>query len=514
MPPEEALIVAIKTNNLRWIQQILDRFPCDYSEAMELAAGTNSVDVVNLIITDIFTGSSKSSMQISNRFMYNSQLIMEKGGLSAARNGHVAVLERLLPVIVQKARKTSRCVPYWSRGVPKIFDEGAVHGHLGVVKFMTEHASTKRVYSELPLADTLSKVITAGHVHVAEFLLDLGGEIRYLEKVFVVALNEGQILLAERIRGIYGRDLLIKVARSGDLNAVEYLYNNGCTDSELVGRALIYAASEAHIEVVKFLLDSDCVSSEAFEKAFKRACSGYKPECIDTVVFLYKLNRASPQCIECGFGLANTSAVVKFLFENEKMSDQAITAAFESAVHDCRLDIILVVYKHRCIPLNLVEKAFLRAVKSQDGEYLDDEAKPTKAQVVKCLRDDERLTPNTLGEAFIDAVQHDKKEMMLSLYDEQRTPPEFLVKAFVEAAHGKNTGLVKEILKLLSVEANVPREFMHETFVAAARYGEISVMKHVCESLTADLPLEVLKNAIAVAGNDKTKNLIRKVSGL
>ncbi|KAG1695122.1 hypothetical protein DVH05_020764 [Phytophthora capsici] len=61
---------------------------------------------------------------------------------------------------------------------------------------------------------------------------------------------------------------------------------------------------------------------------------------------------------------------------------------------------------------------------------------------------------------------------MLILYDKQRTPSEFLVKAFVEAVRRNKTGLI-------------------------------------CESLTADLPLGVLKNGLDAAANPVTKNFIR-----
>ncbi|KAG1713260.1 hypothetical protein DVH05_000980 [Phytophthora capsici] len=398
MTPEEALSVAIEINDLEWVQQILVRFCCDYSEAMEQAAGLNRLDVVNLIITDILTGSDKS---IGNRFVNNSRkirVLMEKGALSAARNGHVAVLERLLPLIINNSQD-------WYREVQKIFNEGAVHGQLEVVKFMTEKESTNRVCSKYPLKDTLPEAMVAGHFHVAAFLLDLGDIIWNLSKAFVVAVDKGQKLLAERIQELYGQpDLFIDLGLEGDVNAMEYIYKDGCKDSELVELALANAASEAHIEVVQFLLESGRVTSEVFDEAFIQACFGNKPQSINTVMLLYKLGQVSRQCIERGFKIANTVAVIRFLFENEKISDQTITAKFDSAIFHFRLDIILFLYKQQCIPSNLIGKALLRAVKSLNVEHLNDGAKSTKVQVVKCLRDDERLSPNTLGKAFLCAV--------------------------------------------------------------------------------------------------------------
>ncbi|KAL3670340.1 hypothetical protein V7S43_004650 [Phytophthora oleae] len=453
--------------------------------------------------------------------------------MSAARNGHVALVERLLPLMIDLSRNTTNYLLYWFNQVLKILDEGTVHGHLPVVEFMVQHASNNDYadrFLRWPTVNTLSKAILAGHLHVAEFLINQRVISWNLQDAFTVALDKGEMSLAERLREVYpqqmpGQNLFIDLASSGQLHALEYLYNNGCNDPELIGLAFTFAVTQAlvianvnlikaHRQVVEFLLGTGCVTSEAFENTFKTACSENDYTCIDTVKLLYKWNRASPQCIDRAFGLANNFTVLKMLYENEKISEKAITGAFENAVrlqHKEHSDILLFLYKQPCIPSNLIEKAFLRAVKFLNAVYPGDGAK-TKTRIVTCLRDDERLSSKAMGEAFVDAVKSCNKDMMTLLYDERRTPPEFLVKAFVEAVHRKETGLVKDILKLLTVEEYVPRELMHEIFVAAARHGQMLILELVCESLPADLPLEVLKNALDIAGgNHKIENYIRKM---
>ncbi|KAK1941399.1 putative ankyrin repeat protein [Phytophthora citrophthora] len=528
MTPGEALKAAIEMNDLKWVQELLDRYICDYSDAMAEAAGLNRRDVVNLLIKDIFTGSGESSqaidgfdMRLDNEFML---VIMEKGALSAARNGHVTIVERLLPMVIDQARNSTDYLLYWFDHVQEIMNEGAVNGQLEVVKFMVEHAADDHYgdrYLRWTKDDTLTKAIVAGHIDVAEFLVNQSIISLNLKNAFIVAVDKGQESLAERIRELYpqrlhGADLFIDLISSGDLNAVEYLYKNGCNDSDLVGEAFVLAASGAQNAVVEALAGTGCVSSEAFEEAFKRACSGDSSVFLDTVTFLYKLNTVSPQCIEHGFGLANSFGVVKFLYENEKISDKAIIAAFENAVRLCHTehsDIIFFLYKHQCIPSKLIGKAFLHAVKSLHAGHLGDETNLMKTHVVFSLRGDERVSPKAMGEALVNAAKNGKKEIMLFLYHEQRTPPEFLVKAFVEAMHRKNTGVVKEILKLLSVEEHVPRRFMHETFVAATRHGQMPILELVYGNLPTDLPLEVLKNALDVAGgNHKIESFIRKIA--
>ncbi|KAG1713258.1 hypothetical protein DVH05_000978 [Phytophthora capsici] len=523
--PEEALNVAIETNDLKWVQQILDRFRCGYKEAIELAAGLNRLDVVNLIITDILTGCGESSMAIEG-VRFNMESIMENGALSAARNGHTSIVERLLPMTIDPHDPHFSTDYLWSIEVEDIMTEGAVHGHLSVVKLMVEHALAlpdeyRNGYPKWTIQDdTLAKSILAGQIGVAEFLIHESGISWDLKNAFIIAVNKGEAALAEIIRERYpqqvrGQVLFIDLACSGDLNAVEYLYKNGCNDSELVERALSLGVTKGQTEIVEFLASR--VSSEAFEKAFERACSGDRPECIDTVMVLYKLNRASRQCIERGFINANTLAVVKFLYENEKISDQAIIAEFDNAAQCYYIDhsdIILFLYEHQWIPSNLIDKAYQNARGSL--YFASGNAKARRyiqliTRVITSLRDDERLSPKFVGTEFVAAAASNKKEIMLFLYDKRRTSPEFLVEAFVEATHSKHTEVVKEILKLLSVEEHVPRKFMHETFVAAARHGQMSVLQDVCENLTADLPLEVLKSGLEVAGNDEVERFIREM---
>ncbi|KAE8960847.1 hypothetical protein PR003_g31268 [Phytophthora rubi] len=117
-----------------------------------------------------------------------------------------------------------------------------------------------------------------------------------------------------------------------------------------------------------------------------------------------------------------------------------------------------------------------------------------------------------MGEAFVHAVVANKQNVLELMYEEQRIPAEALVKAFAEAAHRKRIGIVKTIVKLLSVEKNVPRQLKCKAFVEAARHGQMEVLEIVCEGEHGNWPLEVLKDAIDVAGgNLKIVNLLRKL---
>ncbi|KAK1941400.1 hypothetical protein P3T76_007266 [Phytophthora citrophthora] len=180
MTPGEALKAAIEMNDLKWVQELLDRYICDYSDAMADAAGLNRLDVVNLILTDIPTNRS-ASLKVIDRT--GSLLdddsddmldIMQKSALSAARNGHVAVLERLLRMVIDQVRYS--LLPFV---IQCVLDEGAVQGQLAVVQSMIEHTSTRHYRDLFPRLDsyaepddTLPKAIRAGQSGVVEYLVN------------------------------------------------------------------------------------------------------------------------------------------------------------------------------------------------------------------------------------------------------------------------------------------------------------------------------------------------------
>lgn len=110
------------------------------------------------------------------------------------------------------------------------------------------------------------------------------------------------------------------------------------------------------------------------------------------------------------------------------------------------------------------------------------------------------------------AVLSNKPSVLESMYEEQCVPPEALLKAFAEAAHRKRIGIVKAIVKMLSVQKRVPREFRCKALIAAAHHGHMEIFKVVTEAEAEDWPLEALKEAIDVAeGNLKIVNLLRKL---
>ncbi|KAL3667725.1 hypothetical protein V7S43_007278 [Phytophthora oleae] len=492
MTPEEALKEAMTTHQLDWMKQIIARFDCDLTEIMVQAAATDQHDVVELVLTDGFDFDEDTDL-FAIEATDDTKNVLKKGILAAAQNGHLDIVKLLLQIVLGLWSR-------WFSVVRDVIDEAAANGQVNVVKVMVPHAfilGYATQYSRWPPVDTLSKVILGGHTDVAEFLINQSRILWDLKGAYVAAVDQGQTALAGRIYEVYpqqmgGRKLFLDLASLGHLDAVKYLYNNGCNDSGL------------------FLVDTGRVNSEVFDKAFKIACPGYNA--IHTVTFLYNLKRVSPQGINHGFECSNDVAVMKLLYDKEKISEKAITTAFTKSLplHRSRdSEIILFLYRKPCISSELIDTAFVNAVLSMIAKrYVN----TLRAEVVTCLRDDDRLSSKVMGEAFVEVVKNREVDMMKMLYEERRTPGEALVRAFLEAAHRKRIDLVKDILMLLSAKEKAPQKFMHEAFIAAARHGQMAILEIVHQSQPADLFLMVLKNALDVAGgNGKIDNFIRKL---
>ncbi|KAE8875971.1 hypothetical protein PF005_g17369 [Phytophthora fragariae] len=470
-----------------------------------LQVATNGyTDIVELLVDRIEGDGSEDE---SRQFDDAAQSLIQEAVVVAAEHGHCAVVQQLMPLVMGFHRLT-----YLSSYYPtarSVLDAAAGNGHLEVVKFMVQHAHQYRYAQRFSIwasVDTLEHALTGRQLEVANFLIDGSGIFWNLKRAFVVAVEMELATVAERIadvftRRFHGDNLFAELAHSGDLEAVKYLYNTRCKDERSVGKAFASAANGGHADVVEFLLGTGLISSEAFDKAFEHACSGF--ETTGVVTYLYNMKRASLKAINRAFAAANDVAVLKLLDENENISDESVTVAFERNTNsrfNGKLEILEFLASKPCVPSELVDEAFVAAATEGDAE------------IVNLLRGDSRVSHKAMGEAFVHAVVANKQNVLELMYEEQRIPAEALVKAFAEAAHRKRIDTVKTIVKLLSVEKNVPREFKCKAFVEAARHGQMQVLDIVCEGENGNWPLEVLKDAIGVAGgNVKIVNLLRKL---
>jgi hypothetical protein len=197
------------------------------------------------------------------------------------------------------------------------FTEAAAYGHLAVLEFtmgVQGHRALLRIYH----GGALARAIEGHQTPVVDFLLSKCEFDWGLLDMFEEAVAQGQAATAERICNMYPlsraeRNLLVDSAWEGRANAVEYLFNNGCRDSELVCHAFVRAAAVGCTDVVGLLYETGLISSDAFGKACN--CANKWSCRAETLLYFYGLKRAAPQIINQWFERVRDMSVLKLLYE-------------------------------------------------------------------------------------------------------------------------------------------------------------------------------------------------------
>lgn len=113
-------------------------------------------------------------------------------------------------------------------------------------------------------------------------------------------------------------------------NAVKYLYNRGENDPVVVGEAFVSAARYGFIDTVEFLLGTNRVLPGAVSDAVVVAAHSPMSN-IHTMKFLCSKKQATPSSIDRAFVATSSVELLKFLYENECVSDEAIVTVFKNA---------------------------------------------------------------------------------------------------------------------------------------------------------------------------------------
>ncbi|KAF1792761.1 hypothetical protein GQ600_22059 [Phytophthora cactorum] len=170
MCPEEAAINVAATNQLLWIDRLLESFDGDLADA------------------------------ISN----------------ASANGHVDMIKRLLHKIEEREKQTLFALPFLRevalrkmyRATWQVLDEAATNGYLDVVNFAMDYA-TEWGYVELCAAsgtgDALTRAIEGYHDDVATYLLGVCRIQWDLKSAYEKAIEGQRPELVERIYPLYSQ---------------------------------------------------------------------------------------------------------------------------------------------------------------------------------------------------------------------------------------------------------------------------------------------------------------------
>ncbi|EGZ18965.1 hypothetical protein PHYSODRAFT_332683 [Phytophthora sojae] len=164
---------------------------------------------------------------------------------------------------------------------------------------------------------------------------------------------------------------------------------------------------------------------------------------------------------------ATNAELVKFLYENERISDEAIVAAFKKAsgwglqywrfTFDAnRTEIVKLLHEDSRIPGEVLGEALVRA------------ANAGHAGVVALLCHDTRISDELRGKAFAEASTCENSDLMLSLYDKQRAPPASISTALCDA---DKTPHLKRLVQLVFTDDEVPRERKRRIIAGAVELG-------------------------------------------
>lgn len=163
-------------------------------------------------------------------------------------------------------------------------------------------------------SNALLRAILGGHTAVPNFLLTSNqpSNIWNLYEALEKATVKGLHIVADQVCeafldcncGSKMEDVFVFLAGKGYVNALKYsydrgydnpdLFDHGLSGSTMIGDAVVRAARSGHINAVEFLLNTRRVSSNAFDKSFEVAAEFGRNM---VVAFLHKKKHASSQTL-------------------------------------------------------------------------------------------------------------------------------------------------------------------------------------------------------------------------
>ncbi|GMF56734.1 unnamed protein product [Phytophthora fragariaefolia] len=336
-----------------------------------------------------------------------------------------------------------------------------------------------------------------------------------------------------------GSEIFTAFAMYGYLGVVKFLYDTGRIEPEVIRKGFVMAALGNSVDVMEFLLDTGHITTKDFDEAFTHAVN-LPNKCTQALRFLCDKKRVSPAAVNQAFQSTLSYTSIKFLYENECISNEAIVAAFKNAA-GCggdnrfgtsytkeQVKIAMLLCKDNGIPPAVIDEACVSAARNGQIKLFmclsgDSRISPGKIseafvaattnghlKVVKYLRRDTRISLDALNDAFVNSAGLFRTAIMKRLYSKERLFPETIFKAFTEAASHGSMGNVQELAKYLSVEAHVPSSLKCKAFIYSATLSRQCVVETLGEQENSVWPLQTLKQALDAAQDEGIKNYIRK----
>ncbi|KAG7376384.1 hypothetical protein PHYBOEH_001565 [Phytophthora boehmeriae] len=309
---------------------------------MVAATENRHLQVVGYLLTQ-FTGVEGDEMDADKMEILKSVVV------AGARVGYLDAVKLVLPVMLgaDEYRAGYERRRYYDKykGWREALTEAARNGHLVVVMFLADVQDKECYVNSYVLSeDALGLAIAGGHDEVVKYLLDLDRErFRWnLINACTEVVKRDNKDLAEFFYNNYAKyvrgttehvtgNLFVDLAIEGRTEAVKFMYVNGHDDAEIVCDAFVNAVAVGRrVEVVEFLLETGHIFPAIFDKGFVAAASSMWVTS-KIVCSLYAMKRASAKTINNVFAVARDMAVMKLLYENERISDEAIIKAFQRA---------------------------------------------------------------------------------------------------------------------------------------------------------------------------------------
>ncbi|EGZ18563.1 hypothetical protein PHYSODRAFT_360665 [Phytophthora sojae] len=253
-PPCEAIVQAAAAGDATRLEELLQTFEDNLTEAMMAAAANGHYDCVVLLRDALCEpDDDEKLLDIPGRELISEAVI------PAARNGHAEVVDFLLYALECDGEINEEL--FWAA-----FHVGAARGYLDIVKLTAEQLISSEEFDR-ECTPALIKAIDGGHAEVVTFLLGLEDFHCDFGSAFVEAMNKEQHEVAERIYELYseldeGENLFVEMAGRGRRDAVEYMHSRGHIDSQLISKAHTQATANNCPSVVSFLVGTGQTSLE------------------------------------------------------------------------------------------------------------------------------------------------------------------------------------------------------------------------------------------------------------
>ncbi|KAG7379910.1 hypothetical protein PHYBOEH_011740 [Phytophthora boehmeriae] len=339
-------------------------------------------------------------------------------------------------------------------------------------------------------------------------------------------------VIAKALRDASRRGPIQNIVLEGSekrMEIVDYLSTAGCVPVNIITKAFMTAVNQNNADVVKVLFRKEqIISSDVIAKGFEVSANigrgnvlraliseqsipekiatkcfvaAAKNERMDIVVNLHSQQRATAselcEILDCAATKEHWK-VMMYLFEKpdllQTLTNHTSTAravgmiekAFVAAASACTADALKILANDERISVDVVNKAFLKAVKSGRTEH-----------TVKCLYETHRVSSEVIIKGFVHAANCGHAGAVKCLYQDVNISTSVICETFKTAA---TKGKV-EVVRLLMEKKCLSRRVKHEAFMGAAQHGRTGVIKII--GLAESWTHKELNKALKVAPEGK-----------